>query len=111
MSTSDARRALPDRRTAYQQEPGFTTTIDVGTARLAAIAGLGGVDLIALAAVNAAHALTAQHPDASLNLVVDTATNPDGTITLTAHPGHTGPAEGFTRYTLADLTARTHATL
>jgi hypothetical protein len=107
MSSTQARQALPDRRTAYLQEHpnaaplGFTATVTADVLRTCALVGYTGYRVAAIAAAGAADAAGITDPTP---YVVDVTTDVDGALTLTGHTdAGTIPLDGVTRHTLPDL--------
>jgi aconitase B len=107
MSSTEARQALPDRRTMYLQEHpaaaplGFTVAVDLFTLQAAALVGYTGTRVTAIAAAGAADAAGITDP---APYVVDVTTDVDGALTITGHTAaDTDPLDGVTRHTLPDL--------
>jgi hypothetical protein len=109
MTSTEARQALPDRRTMYLQEHpgaaplGFTATVDLFTLQAAAMVGYTGTRVTAIAAAGAADAAGITDP---APYVVDVTTDVDGALTVTGHADADSlPHDGVTRHRLPDLLA------
>jgi hypothetical protein len=112
MTSTEARQALPDRRTMYLQNPAhpipdaplaFTVAVPLVALQAAAIVGYTGTRLAAIAAAGAADAAHITDP---APYVVDVTVDMDGALTITGHTdADSVPHEDVTRHRLPDLLA------